>query len=254
MSVRRAGGCGVCEESFDCRLSAETRICSVFIAEKKKHFDIRSRLTLLTTDYNLCFMDEESEAWRSKSQSSGGMGGPAPRHHRIPPSSAPEQGPRLRKTRASWSDRCGAEGGACPQGSRSVPVKPPGSPGPAAAPAWTVQLCEPSCLQAEETVRGGAQRSGLGTARLAHASLPPPRGPRPVCRCPGSAGCRPGRADCGNVTAVLGAEGPASATASPFLRCETLSGYGRGGLPGRPLAWVQTSIPHGWRWYKPTEG
>lgn len=101
---------------------------------------------------------------------------------------------------------------------------------------------------------GGAQRSGFGTARHAHASLPPPRGPRPVCRCPGSAGCRPGRADCGNVTAVLGAEGPASATASPFLRCETLSGYRRGGLPGRPLAWVQTSIPHGWRWYKPTEG
>lgn len=33
--VRRAGGCGVCEESFDCRLSAEARICSVFIAEKK---------------------------------------------------------------------------------------------------------------------------------------------------------------------------------------------------------------------------
>lgn len=83
---------------------------------------------------------------------------------------------------------------------------------------------------------------------------PSSRGPRPVCRCPGSAGCRPGRADCGNVTAVLGAEGPASATASPFLRCETLSGYGRGGLPGRPLAWVQTSLPHGWRWYKPTEG
>lgn len=181
-------------------MSAKSRLTAVSLQKlvfaqcsslkKKKHFDIRSRLTLLTTDYNLCFMDEESEAWRSKSQSSGGMGGRAPRHHRIPPSSAPEQGPRLRKTRASWSDRCGAEGGACPQGSRSVPVKPPGSPGPAAAPAWTVQLCEPSCLQAEETVRGGAQRSGLGTARLAHASLPPPRalGPCAVALAPQAAG------------------------------------------------------------------
>lgn len=87
-------------------MSAKSRLTAVSLQKlvfaqcsslkKKKHFDIRSRLTLLTTDYNLCFMDEESEAWRSKSQSSGGMGGPAPRHHRIPPSSAPEQGPRVR--------------------------------------------------------------------------------------------------------------------------------------------------------------
>lgn len=172
-------------------VSAKSRLTAVSLQKlvfaqcsslkKKKHFDIRSRLTLLTTDYNLCFMDEESEAWRSKSQSSGGMGGPAPRHHRIPPSSAP--GP-------PGATGAGAEGGACPQGSRSVPVKPPGSPGPAAAPAWTVQLCEPSCLQAEETVReerSARASAPRGTPTL-RSRLPAALGPCAVALAPQAAG------------------------------------------------------------------